>query len=235
MGTKTDAQAARLIDAIKSDIIIGRLRPREHLVEDEISAKFQASRHIVRAALVGLEQMGLIIRRPNRGVVVRDFSVRQVEQIYEVRMILQAEAARRLPMPAAAETVAALKAIHADYCRAQDAGKLLEVNVLNDAFHRRIWQTCPNQYLADTIERLWVETTGIRWYGVGDPTLLVDSRKDHERMIRQLEAGDREGFVALAVSHILPPLEAFKRAHGAAAFGHPAGVRPDHAEAEQSR
>jgi DNA-binding GntR family transcriptional regulator len=214
LGRKSDEQVVKLIDAIKSDIIVGRLRPRERLVEDEIAAKFLVSRHVVRAALVGLEQMGLVIRRPNRGAIVRDFSVEQVEEIYEVRMILQAEAARRLPLPAPAAAIAELRAIHAAYCEALEAGKLLDVNVLNDAFHRRIWDLCPNRYLADTIEKLWVETTGIRWYGVGDSGLLVHSRRDHQQMIDYLESGERDAFVTLAVSHIVPPLEAFKRAHG---------------------
>jgi DNA-binding GntR family transcriptional regulator len=213
LGTKTDAQAAQVIEAIKSDIIAGRLRPREHLVEDEIASRWETSRHVIRTALLVLERMGLIVRRPNRGAIVRDFSVEQVSQIYEVRMLLQAEAARLVPCPASSGTLAELEAIHADYCHALDSGDLLQVNVLNDAFHRRIWATCPNDYLAELIERLWVETTGIRWYGVGDVSLLASSRRDHQRMIEQLRQGDRAGFVTLAVSHILPPLEAFRQAH----------------------
>jgi DNA-binding GntR family transcriptional regulator len=224
VSTKTDEQAAKLINAIKTDIIVGHLRPREHLVEDEIASKFGVSRHIVRAALAGLEQMGLIIRRPNRGSVVRDFSVDQVEEIYEVRMILQAEAARRLTFPAGHEDVQELRDIHARYCEALDAGDLIEVNVLNDAFHRRIWRMCPNKYLAETIEKLWIETTGIRWYHVGDVNLLANSRKDHQAMIDSLEEGDRDRFVALAVDHIMPPLAAFRRAHGAVATGGPAAT-----------
>jgi DNA-binding GntR family transcriptional regulator len=211
--TKTDAQAAKLVEGIKSDIIIGRLRPHQRLVEEEISAHFGVSRHVARVALVLLERMGLATRRPNRGVIVRDFSLEQVEQIYEVRMILQREAANRLPMPARPDAIAEIEAIHAEYCRELDAGNVLQVNVLNDAFHRRIWATCPNQYLAETIEKLWVETTGIRWYGVGDPHLLSHSREHHASMIEQLKSADREGFVTLAVDHILPPLEAFRRAY----------------------
>jgi len=216
LGSRTDAQITKAVEAIKADIIIGRLRPREHLVEDDIMEKFGASRHTVRAVLANLEQMGLITRRPNKGAVVRDFSVEQVEEIYEVRMILQAEAASRLPLPADKKTIADLRAIHDDYCKALDAGRLIDVNVLNDAFHRRIWLTCPNKYLAATIEKLWVETTGIRWYGVGDMQLLSHSRTDHQQMIEQMESGDRESFVALSVHHILPPLRAFRRAHGIA-------------------
>ncbi len=215
MVTKTDAQAAHLIEGIKSDIIVGRLRPQQRLVEDEICARFGVSRHVVRAALIVLERMGLVTRRPNRGVTVRDFSLEQVEQIYEVRIVLQREAALRVPMPARPEALAEVEAIHDEYCRELDAGNLLQVNALNDAFHRCIWAMCPNQYLAELIDKLWIETTGIRWYGVGDPQLLGHSREHHATMIEQLRNGDREGFAALAVDHILPPLEAFRRAHRA--------------------
>jgi DNA-binding GntR family transcriptional regulator len=226
--TKTDAQAAQLIEGIKTDIIIGRLRPHQRLVEEEISAQFGVSRHVSRAALVQLERMGLVTRRPNRGVIVRDFSLAQVEQIYEVRMILQREAAQRVPMPVRPDALKEIEAIHAEYCRELEAGNLLQVNVLNDAFHRRIWKTCPNQYLAETIEKLWVETTGIRWYGVGDPHLLAHSREHHATMIEQLRTGDREGFVALAVDHILPPLDAFRHAHRtSAAFSAAASPLPE--------
>jgi DNA-binding GntR family transcriptional regulator len=236
--TRTDTQAAQLVEGIKTDIIIGRLRPHQRLVEEEISAQFGVSRHVLRAALVQLEGMGLVTRRPNRGVIVRDFSLAQVEQIYEVRMILQREAALRIPMPAQPEALAEIEAIHAEYCRELDAGNLLQVNVLNDAFHRRIWATCPNQYLAETIEKLWVETTGIRWYGVGDPQLLTHSREHHATMIEQLRSGDREGFVELAVDHIVPPLDAFRRAHRtSASFMAPSQPerRPDETDLRDSR
>ncbi len=214
MASTRENRLAEVIEAIKGDIIIGQLRPREHLVEDEIIAKYAISRHTVRAALSVLKDMGLIVRRPNRGAIVRDFSLKQVEDIYEVRMILQREAAARLPLPALPETLADLKAIHADYCRALDDGRLIDTNALNDAFHRRIWQSCNNQCLAKQIEELWLETTGIRWYGVGDPTLLRNSRAHHAKMIELMETGSREDFVALAVDHMLPPLIAFRRAHG---------------------
>ena len=211
----------RVVEAIKSDIIFGRLRPREHLVEDQVAAQCDTSRHVVRGAFVVLEQMGLVVRRPSRGAVVRDFSVSQVTHIYDVRRVLQAEAGRLVPCPADARTLVDLEELHTAYCSALEAGDLLAVNVLNDAFHRRIWATCPNDYLADLIERLWVETTGIRWYGVGDRKLLGSSCRDHARMIAQLREGDRSGFIELCVDHILPPLEAFRRAHdvGMEAFG----------------
>lgn len=203
-----------IVDFIKQNIIFGRLRPRERLIEEEITAKFAVSRHVVRAAMVELERMGLVTRRPNKGVAVRDFSVEEVEHIYEVRALLQAEAARRIPMPAGNALLSELEDIHAQYCSAYDAGDLQTVCTLNNVFHQTIWAACGNDCLTRLLDQLWTETLGIRCYGIGDPELLALARNEHAQMIECLRRGDRERFVALSTEHMLPSLEAYKRAHG---------------------
>jgi DNA-binding GntR family transcriptional regulator len=203
-----------IVDFIKQNIIFGRLRPRERLIEEEITAKFAVSRHVVRAAMVELERMGLVTRRPNKGVAVRDFSVEEVEHIYEVRGLLQGEAARRIPMPAGNSLLSDLEAIHEQYCKAHDAGDLQAVCTLNNIFHQTIWAACGNACLARLLDQLWTETLGIRCYGIGDPQLLALARAEHAEMIEYLRKGDRDRFVALTTEHMLPSLEAYKRAHG---------------------
>ena len=83
-----DAQLAWVVDQIKQDIIFGRLRPREHLIEEQLNARFGGSRHQLRSALVELERMGLVTRRPNKGAIVREFTVAEVDGMYELRAIL---------------------------------------------------------------------------------------------------------------------------------------------------
>lgn len=214
MKKQSDSQLESLVDSIKQDIIFGRLRPRERLVEDELSERFGASRHQIRMAFSTLEQMGLVTRRPNKGAIVRDFSVKEVEEIYEMRAMLQGEAARRLPMPAPPALIRALERIHRDYCAAADEGNLQRVCTLNNEFHRTIFEACNNHYLASMIDRIWVESLGIRCYAIGDPLLLARSRQEHTQMIEYLRVGDREAFSRLCVDHIWPSLEAYKRAHG---------------------
>lgn len=203
-----------IIDFIKQNIIFGRLRPRERLIEEEITAKFAVSRHVVRAAMVELERMGLVTRRPNKGVAVRDFSVEEVEHIYEVRALLQSEAARLIPMPASAALLSELETIHKQYCDAHDVGDLQAVCTLNNVFHQTIWAACGNTCLTRLLDQLWTETLGIRCYGIGDPQLLARARAEHAQMIEYLRSGDHERFVALSTEHMLPSLEAYKRAHG---------------------
>lgn len=216
---KNSQSAAKIVVHIKQKIIFGRLRPRERLIEEDITAQFDVSRHVVRAAMMELEQLGLVTRRPNKGVTVRDFSVEEVDQIYEIRALLQSEAARRIPLPASKELIDELEAIHHDYCQAHDNDELPKVCSLNNRFHRTIWAACENVCLSGLIDRIWIETLGIRCYGIGDAILLKLARAEHGQMIEMLKAGDRDGFIKLSIDHMQPALEAYKRAHGGWANG----------------
>jgi len=213
---QTAAEGDRQLDAIvariKHLIIFGRLRPRERLIEDDLTAQFQTSRHVIRTAFVTLEHMGLVTRRPNKGVIVRDFSVAEVEEIYEMRAMLQAEAARRVPLPA--PILEELTAIHEAHGAAIDRQDLGAVCSLNNDFHRTIFAACGNRYLAQTIEKLWTESLAIRCHAIGDPMLLARSQREHGRILDALRGSDRETLVREVVGHIWPALEAYKRTHG---------------------
>ncbi len=210
----SENELAELVDHIKQDIIFGRLRPRERLIEDDLSIRFGASRHLIRSAFFDLEKIGLVTRRPNKGAIVRDFSPRDVEEIYEMRALLQAEAARRIPFPADAAFIDRLEAIHYQYCEAVDQHDLKRVCTLNNEFHSAMFSACNNRCLAGMIQRIWVETLGIRCYAIGDPLLLARSRAEHRKMIDAIKAGERNKLVQLCVNHIWPALQAYKRAHG---------------------
>ncbi len=210
----SDNELAELVDHIKQDIIFGRLRPRERLIEDELSIRFRASRHLVRSAFSDLEKLGLVTRRPNKGAIVRDFSPREVDEMYEMRALLQAEAVRRIPLPADRALIDRLEAIHDQYSAAVDRHDLKRVCTLNNEFHHTMFSACNNSYLAGMIQRVWVETLGIRCYAIGDPALLVRARSEHRQMLDALKVGERNRLVQLCVEHIWPALQAYKRAHG---------------------
>ncbi len=209
-----DSQLQTLVDKIKQEIIFGRLRPRERLIEDELSQRFGASRHLVRSAFSELQQMGLVTRRPNKGAIVRDFAPEEVDEIYEMRAMLQSEAASRIPLPADPNLIAELESINAAYEAEVEAHNLKRVCELNNRFHHTMFSACNNHYLSGLIQRVWTETLGIRCYAIGDPQLLARARDEHWQMLEALKAGNRTELVRLCVDHIWPALEAYKTAHG---------------------
>ncbi len=202
----------RVVSALEDDIIFGRLRPRERLVEDALMDRYGAKRHVVRQALDRLAGLGIVERERNKGCAVRDFAPSEVEEIYEIRGLLQDHAARRIPLPAPLALVESLTDLHDRHCAAVDAGDLRSVRHLNNQFHDTLFGACGNAHLVEAIAHYAWLAHAIRSYRIGDPDLLAQARIEHAQMIEALRTGDREVLVRLCVEHILPSKEAYLKA-----------------------
>lgn len=200
----------RVFHALRRDILLGRLRPRERLVEEELAARFAVGRYAVRSALDELGRIGLVARRPNRGVVVSDYDPAEIAKLYEVREILQRAAVDRLPLPAPDDLVRALRSINARYQDCLRRGALDEVAEANGDFHRTLFSACGNPYLAEAIEQHREKTAPIHGYAIGVPRLAAQSHQDHEDMIDSLVVGDRERLVEACIRHMQPSLESIR-------------------------
>jgi DNA-binding GntR family transcriptional regulator len=198
--------------ALRSEILLGRLRPSERLVEDELIARFGLGRYAIRSALDELSRIGLAIRRPNRGAVVADYNPAEIEKLYEMREILQRAAVHRMTFPVPRETIKALRAINQRYAECRKRGELEEVAEANAQFHRTLFGICQNEYLTSTIEQFRERTAAVHGYAVGVPHLAEQSHTEHNLMIKKLEKGDRAGLAELCVQHMRPALEGMRTA-----------------------
>ena len=88
-----------VLRTLELEIVLGRLLPRERLVEDELMDRLGAKRNHVRTALIALEGMGLVERRPNRGSVVRTYDAQEVEELTAFRADLHRMAVAQMPLP----------------------------------------------------------------------------------------------------------------------------------------
>ena len=74
---------------LREAIVHGRLKPGDHLKENEISEQMSVSRSPVREAFRQLEQEGLIESIPNRGVFVKKYNANEIEEIFRLRAALE--------------------------------------------------------------------------------------------------------------------------------------------------
>jgi DNA-binding GntR family transcriptional regulator len=203
-----------VVDEIETDIVFGRLLPRERLVEDELVARFGAKRHLVRQALVELERMGLVNRARNRGAAVADFTPDEVEQIYGVRRLLETGAAAQIPMPLQPGPLKALRSIQREHDKAVQGGDTLSAFRTNNAFHRLLFSACGNAYLSAAIGYFAQKTHVIRSFSIARPEYLRKARDEHWAMIEALKVGDRKKLVSLCGNHLniskLPYIEAYR-------------------------
>lgn len=201
----------RMVRELEEDIIFGRLEPGTRLTEDTLLERFGGTRHFVRRALVRLEKLGILVLRRNRGAAVRSFSAEEVNEIYEVREMLQRQAALKIALPSAPELVRALEGINDRYREAIEAGDLRGIHELNDRFHLTMFAACGNGHLCRLVQEYMDITLPIRAKNLANPELLSVSYRQHDLMIKYLQGRDSWQLAELCVDHLRPSKEDYLR------------------------
>lgn len=193
---------AEVVARLEFDILFGQLKPRERLVEDALMQRFGAKRHVVRQALAELERMGIVARAPNRGATVRDFTAQEVEEICEIRELLQRRAAQRMLLPASPELIGRLEQIQHRHDRAVSQRDPRAIDAANEEFHKVIFDACGNAHLSQAIAHYAYLSRAMRLYPLVDAALLETLRGEHWAIIEALRTGDRRALMRLSVDHI---------------------------------
>lgn len=204
-----EVRAAEVAGALEFDILFGRLKPRERLIEDALMLRFGAKRHVVRRALDELVKLGVVVRAPSRGAAVRDFTAQEVEEVYELRELLQGRAVERMPLPVPQSHIETLKKIQKQHDLAVAASDLRTVDQVNDEFHRVFFSVCGSKLLCDAISQYMQLTRAMRVYPIADPQTLAKLRDEHWAMIQALEAGNRTELLRLCSQHLQPSKAAY--------------------------
>ncbi|MFF0265424.1 GntR family transcriptional regulator [Kribbella sp. NPDC004536] len=193
--------ADRAYLALREGIIGGRYPIGSRLRERELSAELQVSRVPVREAIAQLEAEGLVVTQPRRGAVVRQLTLEDVDELFDVRLSLEVLAARL-----AAEQVRAgtstdrLRELMATADRVTRAGDEQAIREANTALHLEIVTLSGNRLLGETMAPL---VGRIRWLFAltADRDPAAQCREHHE-LCAAIEAGKPELAEALAYSHI---------------------------------
>ena len=138
----------RLIREIRS----GTLRPGDRLLETELALKLGISRTPVREAIRKLEADGLVVHVPRSGAAIRKLDYLEVTELYEMRAVLEATAARLAARVASEVELLEMEALNAEMADAQGDGPALYD--LNRQFHRVLLDAARNRYLAQSLNAL---------------------------------------------------------------------------------
>lgn len=200
----TATAAATIVDALAEDIILGRLARGTRLVEDELMERFDAKRHVVRAALDRLVQHGQAARTPNVGVAVRSFTDREVEELYDVRIMLESSAARRIAVPVDEARLAAVLAAAADHRSAVDRRDLAAIVEANDRFHVEVFRLAGNRVLSAAIRLHAQMASPIRFLTVSSTAHMQRSVEEHAGIVAALRGDDATLVADLCAQHLAP-------------------------------
>jgi DNA-binding GntR family transcriptional regulator len=202
--TGTDPTSDQIASALEKDIVFGRLKPGEKLREEDLAERFSASRHHVREGLARLERIGIVVKERNRGVSVRRFSFNEVREIYEIREILQRQAALRISLPVEPPALHRLRSINDDYERAVELGDFQLIHEANDLFHTELFRLCGNDLLVQLVKSYMDLTYVVRGSSFSAPENLENSRRHHRIMLDLLAGTDPWALAQICVDHIQP-------------------------------
>lgn len=193
-----------LVRRMLLNIFGGTWKPGERLREERLAADFHVSRTPIREALQELAAIGVIELRPNCGAIVTSFGPREVEEIYEVRALLESEATRLAGGSISVEELQELQ---------DESTELLATSSTSPAWSHRAWSTdrrlhdliaarCPNRRLAREIARYETFVQIVR-ETVGNRQHFQDTAiKEHKAVLAALLRADPAKAAAAMRTHI---------------------------------
>ncbi|SMX50818.1 GntR family transcriptional regulator [Maliponia aquimaris] len=199
-----------LAKELENDIIFGLYAPGARIIEDRVMERYDAKRHAVRNAFAVLESRGLVMRRPNRGVEVVEFTPDEVDALYDVRIILETAAAERTPLPCPAELTDRLEDIARRHAEAVTNKDYRAVFWLNQEFHEVQYSCCGNARLAELIGHHARTAQPIRVVKYDDDAHMKTIVAQHFDIIAAMRGTSTEALVAAVRAHLPASAEAYR-------------------------
>ncbi|MFH8590573.1 GntR family transcriptional regulator [Streptomyces rimosus] len=151
----------RVYEALLELITTRALRPGQHLVESELAGHLGVSRQPVREALQRLNTEGWVDLRPAQGAFVHEPTEEEADQLFTVRTLLEAEAARLAAANAGSAGIAELEALCDKGEQAVRDDDVETAVATNAEFHAKVMALAGNAVLADLAAQVGRR---VRWY-----------------------------------------------------------------------
>lgn len=182
----------RAYERIRHDIISCVIAPGTEISEAQLCAHYKLGKAPVRMALNRLAHDGLVRAIPRRGYRVTPVTLKDIHDVFELRLMLEPAAAR---MAAGKVNAQRLKALD-EACRAgyqpgdpRSTARFLEAN---KAFHVAIARATGNARLADAVERQLDEMTRLLHLGLGLRNRSQEMHHEQRALVKALTRGDGE-------------------------------------------
>ncbi|GAB4354941.1 MAG: GntR family transcriptional regulator [Kiloniellaceae bacterium] len=194
------SRADQAYEGLLAAIGAGRLRPGERIRETALAEQLGISRTPIREALQRLARDGLVQLDARNGARVAELSMQAIQELYDLREILEGSTARLAAQSASANDLQRLNAILArEATQLDDPAALAKLNKL---YHRTLCEAANNRYLMSA-----VGTFSTTLLLLGPTTLAAhrragESHAEHCAIVEAVAAGDADKAERLMRGHI---------------------------------
>ena len=189
--------------ALRNEIVSGKLHSGMKLTEAHLSTQLNLSRQPIREAFSILQNEGLIIRIPRKGNFVSEISLRQLEEVYQIRAIMEGFAGRLLTGNATLEKISRLKSILKSIEKEDYGGSVHMLGQLNVRFHKEFVDTSDNSVLIKCYMNIIPLVKRYQSVGLDEPSLWKPSMKEHSKIVSVVESGTAELAEQICKEHVM--------------------------------
>lgn len=196
----------RAYERIKDALCEGKIAAGDILSESQLAAELEMSRTPVREALHALASEGWVEIRRGVGTYVKPLSSKDMEDLYEVRCLLEVQAAKTAVYHISEQEIDSLesqfRAIMED-CDQNRQPDLERFSALDWALHELIVDRCQNSYIKSITRN---NNLNLKRYQMLSIEALGDIRESslqHLNILSILRGRDREGFAEALHSHLV--------------------------------
>ena len=166
----------RVFDTIHTAIMSGELPAGTQLKVRDLAEQVGTSVMPVREAIRRLEESGLAAREPHKGAVVKSLTMDELVQTYEVRILLEVDAARRGGSAVTDDDCRAMSALCDQLVQAFDEGRIVEALNLDEEMLGTLYAASGNQVLVESIRGLWQRCRAYKIRGAQRASALSERR-----------------------------------------------------------
>lgn len=201
--TQSETLGEQAYFAIRNAITSGVLKPGERITERGLARRLGVSPTPVREALRQLEQEGLVVRTPNRGVSVSDMPSTSVAEMLLIQAALRGVAARLAADKITEEEIAEIQAVLQESEEMLDTGDPETLLALADQFHTIVDEASRNMTLLKFLYTVMAFDPIDRLQTLRDREQTRTGFEEHQQIATALAARDRDQAEALMRSHVL--------------------------------
>lgn len=189
-------------EVLKHAIISGEIPAGDRIVETEYARQLHISRTPLREALRKLERDGLVEYVMRRGVVVRTFTLQDVEDIYNIRNALEMMTLPAVIARATAEDITELRMALEEMDRVIQTGEIDQLSVLARGFHTRLTAISRQTRVIRIIEGQDEYISRFSSMAIRQESRRPRAHEEHHALVDLIEKRDLAGLQALMNSHI---------------------------------
>ncbi len=196
-----DTKSDRVYEALREEIVSGHFEPGEKLIISSLAQQFGTSESPVREALKRLQEHRLVNMIPYTGYFVREYSFKELEDLWMIRSALEELAIREIVERFDGTIPKNVLEAEERFENCIADSNLTEYRYYNKCFHLELYTLAQNKRLRELIDNIWEEAERSSVVFDFRKDRAVNSAREHREIMEAISARDAEKAIDILKKH----------------------------------